>query len=354
MQTWQWRLAVLVVAAGWLARSLASNAAAPTVPNPAAAHFSSASQAKVAAYVGYYVARLRKAENPHQMFRARENLLQPLREKGNPPSAIFSNLYGTRIAAQLTPLLSDKRLALSAIITIAKVNDLSTQRALKRGLQNPGAAVRYWAGRGLSSLLPELEQIPPAFRQSVRWLKRALAKETDPIVMEEFCDTLAGLNPASTGAAPLMVRSLEKIIAGYGQVPPENLEVAAGIASDLNKTVARGGALTAKQKTAALGVLADLMSYAAQYWNAGLLNRTQKLVVAKTIAVCGQTMNAISSSQAFVIKGIRSRPGDPARILSQVNGLTGSQGHKGRLQKLFPKVAIPPRIPGDSTPPATR
>jgi hypothetical protein len=56
-------------------------------------------------------------------------------------------------------------------------------------------------------------------------------------------------------------------------------------------------------------------------------------------------LNALTGTTDFTLSGLSSDSNRDATLLA-VNELTGSQGQTGTIQKLLPKVPIPPRVGG--------
>ncbi len=342
MQTrfWCWSSMAVVLATTGLA-----HAAAPAMPNPVATSYTSADKAAMKQYVVYYADRIEQSTSSKAMVHARRAILKPLRQKAITPSITFLDDYGTVVTSVLTPLLAHKNLALNTIITLAKIKDLSTQPALQQGLESPIAAVRFWAARGLIGIEPELAQIGPAQHSAINRLKTALASETDPVVALEICKSIQAASPLPLDAAPLVADAIARVIAPYAKAPPHNLDVAAELATSLTTFVKAGAVLTPDEKLKAMVTLADLTSYAAQYWQAGLLGYPQKLAAPEAVNACSTAMNALSNSTDFSIPTLTGTSSATETLL-KVNGLTGSQKQAGVLQKMFPKAPIPVRIAG--------
>jgi hypothetical protein len=329
--------------AGLCVTQLAS-AAAPALPPPNRGTPSAADQTEIAAFVQYYAQQMSTAKPfSSAMVRARRHLLAPLASTTNPPSAEFTYDFGTQVATDFAPLLSNKNTALNAAITIGSIHDISTQSTLQTALTNSSPAVRYWGAAGLGQIFTQLMAIGPAYQQAVAAVRQALAVETDPLAAREMCDVLLTQNPLPAGLAHLTANALARGIAGYQDVVPANLDIISGLTDDLAKAAAHGSTMTDAQKAKAMNTLATLMSYSAQYLSAGLLNRNQKLSAFNAISYAANAMNTISGTTNFLLNGLNAQS-DPAAILLAVNGMTGSQGQDGAVQKLFPKIAIPPRI----------
>ena len=352
MRTWRWMARAAIFAGGSFGFGGAGLQAAPPAPNPTVTALSPIDRTAISSYVDYYATLLQSAVQSDRMVRDRRALLAPLRRPQQPPSAVFSEHYASTLTTTLQPLLNRPTLALNVMITLAKARDLATQPALQAGLTNSNAAVRYWAAWGLARIWPEVEQIPPAFQQAIAAVETALGRETDPVVMRQLCATLLAANPQANpkllAAAPLVIAALRKIAATYAKAPPDNAQVAADIVMQLHTWLDDGAVLTDAQKNAAMTALTELISFPAQYWNAGALDTASQPQVTRLIAAGLDAMNAVSPTADFSIRGLgaASTPTQVGGILLQINELTGSQGQKGRVQKLFPLVPIPPRIPG--------
>ncbi len=315
------------------------------MPNSNAASYTAADTAAMTVYVQYYATQLKQSTTTRAMVRARHGILKPLREKSATPSVVFLSDYGSVVTTELAPFLNRKNLALNAIITLAKVQDLSTQSALQQGLTSSLPAVRYWAALGLQRIEPELAQIGPSEQSAVSQLKTALSTETDPVAALEMCKTLQTMSPEPLDVAPLVIQALDRVTQPYPKAPPRNLDVAAGLADSLAGFVKAGAVLSPEEKVQAMQVLANLCSYASQYWQAGLLGYPQKLAAPIAINACSNAMNTVSGTTEFTIPTLTDTSSTTETLL-KVNALTGSQNQAGVAQKLFPKVPIPVRIAG--------
>ena len=316
--------------------------AAPALPSSRGTP-SASDETEMAAFVRYYARQMTAATDSDAMVRARLRLLKPLKSSTNPPSAEFIYDFGTRVNIDFTPLLAKPKTALNAAITIGSIPDISMQAALQTALQNPNPAVRYWGAKGLGNIFNQLLAIGPAYQQSIEAVQQAVAVEPDPLVAEEMCAVLLTQNPVPPGTANLATQALARAIAGYQDVVPDNLAIAGSLAADLAVAVSHGAALTAAQKNDAMHTTSQLMSYTAQYLKAGLLDSKQQVSAFSTMAKAAAAMNAVTGTTNFSLSGLNAQS-DPSLILLRVNGITGAQGQAGLVQKLFPKVAIPPRI----------
>ena len=332
----------LLGSAGLLLTQLAS-AAPPPLPPPSRGTPTASNQTEIAAYVQYYARQMSAAAHRRDMVRARRRLLAPLQSTTNPPSAEFTYDFGTQVANDFTSLLSNKKTALNAAITIGSISDISMQAPLQAALTNASPAVRYWGAKGMGNIFSALMSIGPAYQQAVAAVQQALAVEKDPLVAEEMSTVLLTQNPLPSGLSALIAKAIARSIAGYQDVVPTNLDITSGLAADLADAAQHGATLTDAQKLAAMNTLSVLMSDTAQYLSAKLLDRKQMLSAFNAISNASNAMNAITGTTNFSLSGLNAQS-DPAAILLAVNAITGSQGQAGAVQKLFPKALIPHRI----------
>lgn len=346
MQFWRWQHVLFLMGISALAwpASRPLGAAVPILPDPTVNSVGAAQQQIIQNYVTYYSHQMAAAPRSKQMVRIREHILAPLHEAAHPASAIFRDSYGATVGQDFSPLLDHRKTALNAIITIAQIDDISIQAALEHGLSNGDPAVRYWSARGLGNILPQLAAIPPAFRQALRSLEQSLKIEKDPMVEMSMCHALVQASPGVPNLFSTILHVLTRLTSTYASQPPNTLPVCRLIVADLAALATRGGALPLSRQTAALKVLSQIMSFTAQYNQAGKLSRDQKLAAFDVISACGHAMDAVGRTEFFSMRQFTSQS-DPAAILLHVNHLTGSQNQPGKLQSLFAKVPIPPRIP---------
>ncbi|MGC8541640.1 MAG: hypothetical protein ACP5QA_13570 [Phycisphaerae bacterium] len=332
----------LLGSAGLFLTQLAS-AAAPPLPPPSRGTPTASDQTQIAAFVQYYAQQMSAAAHRRAMVRARRKLLAPLLSKTNPPSAEFTYDFGTQVANDFTSLLSNKKTALNAAITIGSISDISMQAPLQAALTNANPAVRYWGAKGMGNIFSALMSIGPAYQQAVAAVQQALAVETDPLVAGEMSSVLLTQNPLPPGLANLIAKAVARGIAHYQDVVPTNLDILSSLTADLAEAAQHGATLTDAQKLAAMNTLTVLMSDTAQYLSAQLLDRKQMLSAFPVINNAATAMNAITGTTNFSLSGLNAQS-NPAAVLLAVNAITGSQGQAGAVQKLFPKVPIPHRI----------
>ncbi|MGC8552662.1 MAG: HEAT repeat domain-containing protein [Phycisphaerae bacterium] len=337
-----WRLGLVAVVTGVVAGSLMAQ---PPLPDPSIGSISNSDAAAIKAFATYYANAMAATTDSSKMVQDRTAVLKPVHDTSHPASAIFMDAYGNAVNQAFIPLLGNAATSLNAIITIAQVHDMSTQPALEQALTNSNASVRYWAAKGLGSILGQLSALPPAYRQAVRHLEAALAVEKDPVVKMGIADALSQAASPSAKSAALAITALGSFASNYALVPPNNLPVCVGTIHAIEAMLNKGAVLTPEVQEQAMRSLARIMSFTAQYYQAGLLNRTQTLVAVDALKACGDAMDVITHSQKFSLAAIDPQT-DKSQVLLTVNGLTGDTQEKGLLQELYPKVAAPARISG--------
>ncbi|NNM84295.1 MAG: HEAT repeat domain-containing protein [Phycisphaerales bacterium] len=337
-----WRLGLVAVVTGVMVGSLMAQ---PPLPDPSISSLSDSDTSAIKAFVTYYANAMAAAKGSSDMVQDRTAVLKPVHDTSHPASAIFMDAYGNAINQTFSPLLGHSATALNAIITIAQVNDMSTQPALEQALTSTNASVRYWAAKGLGNILGQLSALPPAYRQAIHRLEAALAIEKDPVVKMGIADALSQASAPTAKSAALVVTALGAFASNYALVPPNNLPVCVGTIHALEAMLSKGAVLEPAVQEHAMQSLARIMSFTAQYYQAGLLNRTQALVAVDALRACGDAMDAISHSQKFSLTTLDAQT-DKSQVLLTVNGLTGDTQEKGLLQELYPKVAAPVRISG--------
>ncbi len=333
-------IAALALTLGTCAESYA---AAPAIPAATISTLSSSQTSELKAYVQYWVDRLKLNQSHSGMVHDANRLLKPLKTAGQQPSAVFSYDYGSLVSQALQPLLSDPQRQLIAAVVLGRIDDLSTQSSLEVALKSQNAGVRYWGADGLNRILPQLQSIPPAYQEAENHLVAALKVEKSPLVAAKIALALSQFSPLPAG----VVSSLNRVLGAQAKLfalrPPTTIAQAGALAKAFVAVLQAKPNLTAAEKTTAATNLTDLLSYTCQYWALKQLNRTQKQMAPTAMANFAAALNALTGTSDFTINGLSSASNADATLLA-VNELTGSQGQAGTIQKIFPKVPIPPRV----------
>jgi hypothetical protein len=331
------------LAIGLLVGPANSRADAPPLPDPTSGEIDATAQSQITAYVAYYADQLTAAgDDAKTQGDLRSAMLKPI--NASTVSAVFAYDFGSQVVNKFTPLLNNPKTALNTVIIASEVDNMSTQPLLEAALGNSSPAVRYWAADGLGGILPALVQIGPSYQQALNKLEAAVTVEQDPVAAAKICGGLASANPADAAVASAVVAALGRITANYSSVAPENLEDAAQIAGDLSQVLQNNALkLDADDQLAAMTALTNLASFTAQYYAAGQLSHSQMLSAYSAIAAGVQAMNVVSGSSDFSLDSLNPSS-DSAALLLKVNDITGFQNQNGLVQRLYPKVSVPPRI----------
>lgn len=128
-----------------------------------------------------------------------------LKDAPDPSKVVDRDKYGHDVAAAFGPLVANSKnpdAVLNAAILIAEMETLSTDAALENMLTNPDAAVRYWAAKGLTSLMPRLKPLGAAtVARAVNPLTAVGKTEKDPLVLSQINKALTAAG-APTLPAP--------------------------------------------------------------------------------------------------------------------------------------------------------
>jgi hypothetical protein len=125
-----------------------------------------------------------------------------------PPAArvVDRDKYGADVVADFGPIVANSKNAdavLNSAILIAEMETISTDATLESMLKNADAAVRYWAAKGLTALLPRLKPLGPgAVGRAVGALNAAGKSEKDPLVFAQINKALAAAGAPAIAAAP--------------------------------------------------------------------------------------------------------------------------------------------------------
>ncbi len=328
-----------------LGTCVVSDAAAPPIPSATISTLSSSQTSELKAYVQYWVDRLKVNKSHSGMVHDANRLLKPLKTAGQQPSAVFSYDYGSLVSQALRPLLSDPQRQLIAAVALGRIDDLSTQSSLEIALKSKNTGVRYWGAEGLIRILPQLQSIPPAYQEAENNLVAALKVEKSPLVAAKIVTALAQFSPVPAGVISSLNGVLGAQVKLFSLRPPTTIAQAGELAKAFVAILQAKPSLTAAEKTTAATNLTDLLSYTCQYWALKQLNRTQRQMAPTAMANFAAALDALTGTSDFTISGLSSASNADATLLA-VNELTGSQGQAGTIQKIFPKVPIPPRVGG--------
>ena len=322
-----------------------SYAAAPAIPPATESSLSPSQTGELKAYVQYWVDRLKVHKSYSAMAHDANQLLKPLKTAAQQPSAVFSYDYGSIVSRALRPLLSDPDRQLMVAVILGRIDDLSTQSSLEIALKSQNAGVRYWGAEGLIRILPQLQSIPPAYQEAENHLVAAIKVEKSPLVAAKIATALAQFSPLPAGVVSSMNRVLSSQAKLFSLRPPTSIAQAGELAKAFVAVLQAKPQLTAAEKTTAAEHLTDLLSYTCQYWALKQLSRTQRQMAPTAMMDFANALNALTGTTDFTLSGL-SASGNADATLLAVNELTGSQGQAGTIQKIFPKVPIPPRVGG--------
>lgn len=144
---------------------------------------------QIAAYVNHWADRLTDADEV-EVTDARRQLVAPLGAAGR--SDTFVNHYSERVAERLTSALESDRqvVRLNAMIVVTRLSSGAAMPLIERGMQDPSAAVRYWAVKtARTATFTDAQR-----RQLLDWLAQHLETETEAAVAEQAMHALLGLN----------------------------------------------------------------------------------------------------------------------------------------------------------------
>lgn len=234
---------------------------------------------------------------------------------------------------------TDPLVSLNATIVVSKLDDIDIDATMIASLKHSNPAVRYWAAKGLSSVLTDLKKIRASYIRAIDALKLQLAAETSAVVKAEITKALAGTDEAAESAA-----GLQRIADGFAAAAPSSSDVIAlrDAIVAVNEMLARTPAPA--QQTAILTGAAHALSYAAQHDNV-LKNADPKAVVGSDLA---------NVSVAFVdlLKTCGDKSGAKPVAASanwlvgqfDLDRLTGSATTPGTVQALDKAVPLPKAV----------
>ena len=298
-------------------------------------------QATLDAYVKAQAAKMNAADNAVDAQTIRDetkSFLGPFKAGAPVPDADAVNKYTHAIAAEFGPVIAQSRkdfVRLNGIILVAQIDNINEDAVLREGLRNDNPAVRYWAARGLTTILPNLYQITGAFGQAIGALTGGVTTEKMPLVRIEMAQALgACAGPAlanPNAAATLQVvpgalgKALSNEAAGFAKAAPSATDLSAATA-EMNAAAAllKGGLVVANKadETALIQGAVDALSFAAQQENkaatpaaSGAALELEKAAAELFNAATHGVQGPAATLKANTI---------PAEVLMEVNGLTGS------------------------------
>jgi hypothetical protein len=123
-----------------------------------------------------------------------------------PGDVIARDRYGADVAKAFGPVAQNNKnpdAQLNAAILIAEMQTISTDSTLEKLLATAEADVRYWAAKGLATLMPRLKPVG-GVGAAVTALQAARKAEKDPLVQAQIdrALTAAGVTPTTPASAP--------------------------------------------------------------------------------------------------------------------------------------------------------
>lgn len=328
---------------------LVSMLMAPTVgAAPAAAPGSAtispdSSPSTVASVLNAKAAQLAAAA-PGEANDIRESVLSSV--SGNPP-AVFLQTFANAAVDAFEPLLQNNKphVALNAVMILAQIKHIDTDRALVQALTNKNPAVRFWAAKGMADILPGLRQVP-AFSRDVAAVAAALGKETSFPAAGAMAEALGASGDPS--AVQPLVAFLDRLEKEFREEP--DATVMDPTIDAVTAVGELGSAISQQNQTpAAAQKVVNLMSLAAQYLQNRVVNNPGTAEGHKSLVF------NLGSAGVTALNRLGARPTltwrvrinqDAAIICDEINTNAGSPSVKGRAQTSLQGVKQPPKAPG--------
>ena len=169
---------------------------------------------QIQAYVSQWAPVLINAEGTgEQIVTARQRLLQPL---GFVSTDAFRQAYTQAAAQQIPPALDAESLLprLNAMIILSRLEmNEEILSLIRRGMQDPNPAVRYWAIKGIrgsAAALPVAAQ-----RQLLQDLTQMLENEQSEQVLEQTYHAMVELNLPGNQAITRVLEALNQRVAAH-------------------------------------------------------------------------------------------------------------------------------------------
>ena len=256
-----------------------------------------------------------------------------------------ASIYGSKKVFEKT----NPEGALNAIITLVDFKALPTDAALRNQLVNPQPAIRYWAAKGLTQIMPNIVSVRGlTLTKAVEALNNALKSETNGAIKAQIIRAINAVGDPMELQKPLDTLKSDL----QTNVPDAATLQAARMAIDsLNTLVAGGTTLTPAEQNALVTSAAHLASFACQQ-NVALINK-KMLPEGNYDAALGVVKSALTLFNTLGKTNFAvTKPADPSdtellngQLLLDINSIVGSVGvGPGSLQKAFPTVPVPPAI----------
>lgn len=234
---------------------------------------------------------------------------------------------------------TDPLVSLNATIVVSKLDDIDIDATMIASLKHSNPAVRYWAAKGLSSVLVDLKKIRASYDRAVKALRDQLAVETSTMVKAEITKALAITDEAADAAI-----GLKRIADGFAAAAPSASDVIAlrDAIVAVNDMLIRTP--SPKQQTELLTGAAHALNYAAQHENV-LKNADPKAVVGPELAQASVALVDLLKicGDKSAVKPVEARAMWLEGLLG-LNGLTGSSRTPGAVQAFDKAVALPKEI----------
>jgi len=263
------------------------------------------------------------------------------------PTPVEVDAYTRSIATEFGPVIetsSKDYVRLNGIILLAGIDHINTDGVLRTALANENPGVRYWAARGLATILPRLRPVAGAYGRAIDALMAGVMGEKIPLVRAEMARALAATNDASLTKVPAaLAKALSNEAASFAKMAPGGAEMNAAAAEmDAATALVKAGLVLGKaDETALVQAAADATSFAAQQENkaGGPLASEAAVDLAKSaVELFKATGKGAKISLTVPPKAT------PADLLFGVNDLTGSEAGAGAVEKAFADVKVPARL----------
>lgn len=356
MQVRRWQFSIAAALIFSLGSLSAPEAWAQTRPAAALAEIAApepitwtATSAQINAYMQIQANRLAAASDLDAVRIRKEVVSIPLPAKDKPgnPSATFVQNYGNAASQHFGKLVKTGTsvTALNAIILIAELKNSDTDIVLQQSLQSTNPAIRLWAARGLNDIWDGLKAISFAYNRDVEALVTALKAENSALVRAEIVRSLVHSgHPSAT--APVLAALTQTAASLKTNIPNvANLVAASSILESAAELPATAFAKPNDLPTAQ--AVADIMSFSGQTLLT-LKEEDPKLPGYKSAVVeilhnGGKLLNLSAGKTVVDITKFKATD-KSADILGEVFDVTGSENQPGKLQTVYPTLAVPAKV----------
>jgi len=280
---------------------------------------------------------------------------------GGAPSSSYAMDYVESATKAFGGLITSGKpqIRLAATVLLADLSRFNeaTDLALTDALNSDLPAVRYWAAKGYTEIIPKYVPTPTLHDGALQKIRTALKKETETLVKAQLYRTLKDVNDLSPATGEQVINDLKTVVDGMQkQAPtPTTLKTVLQGFEFLKNFVEKGGSITNAERTLALRLSADASSLAVQHLMVAvdkqddvLLNVDNLSATYRMVRKAYELDNKLLPAAQLNFRGTAPNIAKPEEWVKEfslrTNELFGSPRMAGKLQQAAEEVGNPSAI----------